>query len=55
MLKASCGLYSRLSLTSFVEMKSPPSGRVRGIKGFEYVPPKKVKIQIKQRADVAVD
>lgn len=55
MLKTSRGSYSRLSPTSFVEMKSPHLGKVRGRKGFEHVPPKNVKIQIKQRADVAVD
>lgn len=55
MLKTSHGSYSRLSLTSVAEMKSSHSGRVRRIKSFEHVPPKNVKIQIKQRADVAVD
>lgn len=55
MLKTNHGSYNRLYLTSFVEMKSPHSGRVRRIKGFEHVPPKNVKIQIKQRADVAMD
>lgn len=55
MLKTSHGSYSRLSLTSVAEMKSSHSGRVRRIESFEHVPPKNVKIQIKQRVDVAVD
>lgn len=54
-LKTSWGSYSRISLTASVEMKSPYAGRVKGIKGFEHIPPKNVKIQIKQRADVAME
>lgn len=47
-LKTSWGSYRRSSLTASVEMKSPYAGRVKGIKGFEHIPPKNVKIQIKQ-------
>lgn len=39
-LKTSHGLYSGLSLTSLLKIKSPHSGRVRETKGFECVPPK---------------
>lgn len=45
---------SRLSLTSFVEMKSPHSGRVRGIKALNMFHQKN-REGSDQRADVAMD
>lgn len=54
MVRTRHGLYSRLSLTSLLKMKSPHSGRAGETKGFEYVPPKNVRFR-SNRADVAVD